>query len=331
MSEDEDIDFEELAKEKYGDKVTGLEEDQFERLEELFYEKHEKFGDERLALTSAIGSFNFEQSSGGEEVTIYVVGSDGPRNFQGDTLFCYGVLDPEGEEETPGRIAIIAPDGSVDQSLLDIKDMFAEPYQAIKANISYRPAKRVEGAYVGEVGSMGEVFSVDDEDGRSFEERKQFVEDHVSVTQIGTISEGMTTTKEGNDWPEAFGADFKQIPYATVLESAVSGKGARYVFQDDSFIEARDLPPEVRGEDDELGLVAYADPDIMALQSESIVDVYGTITPNSDGQPTLDVFGYYGHYENEVEDRPVADESGSGGSSSGSTEVTGEAIDERTI
>ena len=321
-------DFKSLAKEKYGDKLDGLDEDQFERLEQLFHQKYEKFENERLALTSAIGSFNFEQSSGGEEVTIYAVGSDGPRNFQGPTLFCYGVIDPE--DDVAGRVSVIVPQDKVDQDLEDIRDMFAEPFQAITANVSYRPAKGVEGAYVAEVGSMGQVFRVDEDPALSYEERQEKVMDHVPVTEIGNISEGLTATKEGNNWAAAFGADFKVIPYATILESAVSGKGARYVFQDDSFIEARDLPPEVRGEDDELGLVGYGDPNVMALESESIVDVFGTITPNSDGQPTMDVFGYDGHYETQAEINTSSSDD-SGGSDDGGSAATGEAIDERTI
>ena len=322
----DEVDFKSLAQEKYGDKIDGLDDDQFERLEQLFHDKYEKFEDERLALTSAIGSFNFEQSSGGEEVTVYTVGCDGPRNFQGQTLFCYGVIDPE--NDAPGRISIIVPEDSVDKPLSEIKEMFSEPFSSIKANISFRPAKGFEGGYVGEVGSMGSVFSENEDDERSFEERQQFVMDHVETTQIGNISEGMTTTKEGNNWAAAFGADFKVIPYATILEAAVSGKGARYVFQDDSFIEARDLPPEVRGDDDELGLVGYGDPEIMSLNQESIVDAFGTITPNSDGQPTMDIFGFYGHY---VDEKQVDPATGSESSSGGSSEPSGEAIEERTI
>ena len=326
---DGDSDFEELAKEKYADRVDGLDDEQFDRLESLYQEKFEKFGDEKLALTSAFGSFNFEQSSGGEEVTLYSVGCDGPRNFQGPTLFCYGVIDPE--DDAPGRIAIIVPENKVEQDLNEIKEMFSEPYNAVKANISFRPAKGVKGAYVGEVGSMGDIFELKEDDERDFEERQEFVKDHIDVVQIGSINEGMSATKD-NGWPAAFGADFKLIPYATILESAVSGKGARYVLQDDSFIEARDLPPEVRGDDDELGLVSFGDPDVMSLKNESIVDVFGTITPNSDGQPTMDILGYYGHYENEVEVDPAVESSGGSGGSGGSeTEVSGEAIDERTI
>jgi len=324
--ETDDVDFRELAKEKYGDKITGLEQERFDKLESLFYEKLDKFGNERLALTSAIGSFNFQESSGGEEQTIYTVGVDGHRNFQGPTLFCYGILDPADGEKSPGRVAIIVPESEVDDPE-GVNDMFSEPFQALTGNISTRPAKRVEGAYVGEVGARGDVFSVKDDDKRDFEERQEFVNDHVPTTQIANVSEGLSVTKDSG-YAEAFGADFKKIPYATILESAVSEKAARFVLQDDSFIEARDLPPEVRGDDDELGLVAYGDSDFMALDSESIVDTFGTITANQEGQPTMDLFGYYGHYENEAEvNTSGSDDSGS----SSDTEATGEAIDERTI
>lgn len=329
MSEEDEVDFHELAKEKYGEKVTDLGEEKFERLEKLFHEKLEKFGNERLALTSAIGSFNFQESSGGSEETIYTVGVDGPRNFQGPTLFLYGILDPADENQSPGRIAIIAPTSDLDDPD-GVKDIFSEPFQEVSANISTRAAKGVESAYVGELGTMGGgAFTVTETPEREFEERQEFVMGHLDEVQIGHMSEGLSATKDSG-FAESFGADIKVIPYATILESAVSGKGARYVLQDDSFIEASDLPPEVRGEDNELGLVAYGDPDFMALDSESIVDVFGTITPNSEGQPTMDIFGYYGHYEQEAEiNRSGSSSGGSAGDSD--TTVTGDAVDERTI
>lgn len=324
--DEKDISFQTLAEEKYGEKITALEPDAYDRLEGLFYEKLDKFGNERLALTSAIGSFNFEQSSGGEQVELYTVGASRIRSFQGPTVFGYGVLVPE--DGTPGRISIIIPESSIDSSLEEVKEMFNDPFKRVSANISYRPAKGVEGGYVGEIGGMSSVFDEVEDEERTFDEAQEFVNSHVSNTRIADISQGLSKTKDGSNWAAAFGVDFKRIEFATILESAVSEKGARYVLQDDSFIEASDLPPEVRGEDDELGLVAYADPDYMALDSESIVDVYGTITPNSDGQPTMDVFGYFGHYEQEA---TINRSSSSNGSSGSDTKVTGDAVDERTI
>ena len=329
MSEEDEVDFRELAEEKYGEKVTELGEERFERLEELFHEKLDKFGNERLALTSAIGSFNFEESSGGEKQTIYTVGVDGPRNFQGPTLFLYGILDPADPEQTPGRIAIIAPTSDLDDHEA-VKETFSEPFQEVSANISTRAAKGVAGAYVGELGSMGGgAFTVNEDPDRDFEERQEFVMDHLDEVKIGHVSEGLSATKDSG-FAESFGADIKVIPYATILESAVSEKAARYVLQDDSFIEASDLPPEVRGEDNELGLVGYGDSDFMALDTESIVDVFGTITPNQSGQPTIDIFGYHGHYEQEAEINRSGSSSG-GSAEESDTTVTGEAVDERTI
>lgn len=326
----DDVDFRQLAKEKYGDKITQLQEEQVERLEELFHEKMDKFGNERLALTSAIGSFNFEESAGGQEELIYTVGVDGPRKFSGQTLFCYGVLDPEGEDSTPGRVAIVVPCSDVENPD-QVKEWFSEPFNALTGNISTSPAKGVRGAYTAEIGSMGDVFSVAEDDPRDFEERREFVMDHVEESKIAEISNGMSELKDSG-YAQAFGADFKVISYATILEAAVSDKASRYVFQDDSFIEARDLPPEVRGEDDELGLVGFGDPDVMALDTESIVDVFGTITPSSEGQPRIDIFGYYGHHTNEKEVNTSSGSSDTGGSDgSSSSSATGEAVEERTI
>lgn len=322
----DDVDFRELAEEKYGDQLDDLTEEQIDRLEKLFEKKLEKYGKERLALTSAIGSFNFEESAGGERETVYTVGVSGPRNFQGPTLFCYGIIDPE--DGDPKRIAIIVPESDIKRPLSEIKELFTGGFQEITANISYSVADGYQNAYKGELGAQSEVFETVDEPERSDEEIRELVHEVVPKTKISEVSSGLTELKP-DGWPVAFGADYKMIQDATILEAAVSGKGARYVFQDDSFLTASQLPPEVRGSDNEIGLVGFGDPEVMALDTESIVDVFGTIKPNDEGQPMVDIFGYYGHYEQEKEVNTSSSNESSNGS--GGSNVSSEAVDERTI
>lgn len=329
MTQDDDVEFRELASDKYGDRLENLSEDEVDSLEQTFLEKYEKFGDEKLALTSAIGSYNFEQNKGdSEEVLIYAVGFEMAENFQGGTLLCYGVLD---DGDRSGRIVALAKRDEIDQSIDDLKEMWSDAFAPIRATLDIRSTD-IDTTFVGEIATMGKkVFERDDEVEKSLEERRRFVNDHVPTTEIRHISDELTTLQTDSDFAAEFGVDFKRLEYATVLESNI-GKSARYILQDDSFLEASELTPEVRGEDNEVGLEAWANLDIMTVETESIADVYGTITPNQEGMLRMSVYGYDGHYINDADIDPVDDsQSGASGGSSDESSASGQAIDERTI
>lgn len=328
----QDADFEQLVTEKYGDRVEELTDEGLKELEETFESKFEKFGDEKLALTSAIGSFNFDRNKGdSEEVLIYSVGTDYSEQFQGGTLFCYGVLDGE---ERSGRIVVLVKGNDTDSSPKELREMWNEMFTPIEASLDIRETD-VLGTYVGEITTMdGDIFSAVDSPERSPTEIEEFVHEHVPTTEVSSISEGLTQTQTDNPFPVEFGVDFKRLEYATVLESNI-GNSARYILQDDSFLEASELDVEVRGEDNEVGLEAYADREVMTVETESIADVYGMITPTQSGQVNMDIIGYDGHYVNEADVDPVDDSGGSSQQdrSSGGSEssASSQAIDERTI
>ena len=324
----EDVDFLALMSEKYGDRMDELDDEQLARLNETFNKKMQKFGDERLALTSTIGSFNFEQNAGdSEEVTIYAVGSEGPRPFNGQTLFCFGVV--EKEDGSSGRIVVLVNENDTDKSFSELKELFGDIYNPITAYIDVRESQKVPGTYIGEIATNSEVFKEKEGEDRSAEEIQEFVNDHVPTAQISTIGTDMSMTKSGSHYAESFGVDFKRLEYATVLESNI-GKSARYIFQDDSFLEASELSPDVRGDDNEVGLVSWADAET-ALGTESIVDAYGSITPSADGQPTMRLYGFNAHYVNEVSVSSPTESGGSTNSDDSSSSVSSQAIDERTI
>lgn len=326
-----DVDFDELASEKYGDRVEALDDESYENLRETFESKYEKFGDEKLALTSAIGSFNFEQNKGdSEEVLLYAVGTDYSEQFQGGTLFCYGVLDSENRS---GRIVVLVKGDDSNRSTDELREMFNESFAPIRANLDVR-ATDIQGTFVGEVVTMdGNVFKPEESPERGPEEIETFVHDHVPKTEISNVSEGLTQTQADNPFPMEFGVDFRRLEYATVLESSI-GKSARYILQDDSFLEASELDGVVRGEDNEVGLEAYADREVMTVETESIADIFGMITPTQNGQVNMDIIGYDGHYVNEADVDPVderSQQSGQNGGSGSDSAASSQAIDERTI
>lgn len=332
--------FVELATEKYGSKYEGLDDEAADELFSRFEDKYETFGDKNLALTAAVGSFNFDQNMDGStgEVDIIACGSNGPRPF-GDTpaLFCYGVAIPE--DDKPGRIVIIVNQEDVSASLDDIAKMF-KPYSPVTAQINFREGGKVVGihegsnAYIGEIGSTDAPFETRDSD-RSQEEREELVKDHVPSAKIANVSENFSL--QDNGYTANFGLDFKRIDNAVVLEARISSNAARYVFQDDSFLEPEELSPDVRGDDNDIGLAAWAEPNVADFGQESIVDVFGTISPSDDGQTTMRVYGAAPAAEGSINPVEVPDEDDSGGSESSgssggeSSQASGEPVEERTI
>ena len=334
-------DFDDLAEEKYGDKFTSLTDDAADDLYERYEEKYETFGDEKLALTAAVGSFNFDENMEGSsgEVDIIGVGTNGPRPFgDGPALFCYGIVIPE--DGKAGRIVIIVNHDDVEGDLENYVDYF-RPYEAINAEISHRSSDKVSGvhegseAYIGEIpNSTTDPFELRDTD-RTEEEREELVKDHVDAMSVADVSESLSLRDNG--YTAAFGLDFKRLDDAVTLNARISANGARYVFQDDSFLDPEELSPEVRGEDNDIGLVAWCEPNQATFDQESIVDVYGTVTPNDEGHITMRMYGATEAVEGSIIPAEApADTSSSGSSSSqssdsGSSGESAEAVEERKI
>lgn len=332
--------FEQLASEKYGDKFDSLTDEAVESLFEKFEEKFDTFGDEKLALTAAVGSFNFDQNMEGssESVDIIAVGSNGPRPFgEEDALFCYGIAIPDSGKV--GRCVVLVNESDVSEPLADLTDYFV-PYESIEADVNIREASKVTGihegssAYIAEVGRSNDPFSLRDSD-RSKDEREELVRDHVEEASIAEISEYFSLRDNG--YTANFGLDFKRIDAAVVLNARISAKGARYVFQDDSFLDAEELSPEVRGEDNDIGLVSWCEPHQATFDEESVVDVFGTITPNDDGHVTMRMFGATETMEGSIvpAEAPSGESEDSSSSqqssTSGSSGTSSEPVEERTI
>ncbi len=339
--------FTELASEKYGSKFNDLTEDAVDDLFSRFTDKLETFGDETLALTAAVGSYNFEENMDGDSqnTTIIAVGTNGPRPF-GDTdaLFCYGVVNPE--DMKPGRIVVIVNEDDVKDSLLDIARMW-ETYEPVDARVNIRSSGSVSGPteasgnYIGEIGVSDEPFEPGESD-MSREKRIEFVKTHVPSADIATVSESFT--QQDGQYAAAFGLDFKCVENAVVLDARVSSNGGRYVFQDDSFLDPEELSPDVRGDENEIGLMGWAEAHEAQFDQESMVDVFCTISPSNDsGQITSTIYGAAGAKGDESlvnsVDVDVSDSSDSTSQQSQSSESdsgtsgtgSSEPIEDRTI
>ena len=338
--------FDTLAQSKYGEKFEQLDAKARDELFEKFEEKYESFGDESLALTAAVGSFNFDRNMSGatpDSERIVAVGCNGPRPFgDEDSLFCYGVVFPE--DSKPGRIVVIVDESDVDGSLVELAELWT-PFTEIEGEVSLREASQVGGvtegssAYIGEIGRSDSPFEEAEELRWEDEaERKENVMYHIDTVQISDIGDNLTLVGD-NGYPSNFGLDFKCIERSVVLEANVTARGARYVFQDDSFLEPDELPKSVRGDDNDIGLVGWTEPHIAESVGgqESIVDVFGTVTPDDGGHITLGVLGADAHSHNPVEvpEEPQDTGQDSGTStqsrSDSTSQASSEAMEERSI
>jgi hypothetical protein len=272
-------------------------------------------------------------------VDIIGVGTNGPRPFgDGPALFCYGIVIPD--EGKVGRIVIIVNHDDVDEDLENLTDYFT-PYEPVQAEISHRSSDKVSGIHAGSEAYIGEIpNSTTDpfelrESERSEEEREELVKDHVEEMSVADISSHLSLRDDG--YTAAFGLDFKRLDDAVVLNARISANGARYVFQDDSFLDPEELSPEVRGEDNDIGLVAWCEPNQATFDQESIIDAYGTVTPNDAGHITMRLFGATEAVEGSIvpaeapADTSSSSSSSSGSSSSDSSGTSSDPVEERTI
>lgn len=321
MSEIDDVSFRELASETYGDQFESLDEEDIQALEEIFDEKRSEYDRPILALSATFGEYNVQKKRGGKDVVIYAVGSDGPRTFRGETLFAYGVY--AGGDDPAGRVVVIIPQENIDQPLTDIQEVFNNTYKPVQANLSVRPAQNVAGTYVAEIGAPGTEFEIVEDD-RNQQEREEFIRSHVPTITIAESVEKMSLVSPESGFAEDFGVDFKLIQDVNALIASISSKASRYVFQDASFMSPDFLDAEIRGDEDEIGLVSYARPEVMAVEEGSIADVFGIVTPNQDGQMIMNAVGY-----DPIQVQEAAIPAPTSDDSSGNT--SSDSIDERTI
>lgn len=323
--------FLELAAEQHGDRFTALPDTEKQDLYERYAEKMDTFGDPEIALTAALGSYNFDSMMEGELETVQFVsvGVNGPRPFgDEDALFVYGVVNLE--ERTDGRVVIIVNESDVSEPLDSLAEMFA-PYEPIEAELSIREADVVDGPHPASSGYVAEIptgasespFETTETDIGS-QSLSEYVDGHVPTVEIADVGSVMSTMD--GDYSADFGLDFFKIENAYVADARISEAAGRYTFQDSSFMEPEELDSSVRGEDEEIGLGSWADPSVATFGRESAGDVFGSITPSDDGQLELRLYGIDG-----VSIQPIKQDVSSTDTSDGSASASGDTIDDTTI
>jgi len=314
----------------FAERVKDEDNVTLEEVRQWYEDKLDEYGSEKLAQITVQSEFNSWVNSGADsEVRMITIGAqDDPFN-NGNVFVGYALCIPE---NSPVRLGAVM----FDREEMDPEPYmgyFYEPFQPIKGDFDIRDAQKPVGsnAYTLNAVPSTHVEKFDAEKDR--EERKEMVLDFVPEAVISEIGDHLSLTND-RGFAAGFGVDLRVIRDAYVHEARVGDNGARLVLQDDSFVDARDLGKDVRGEDGDAGLNAFIDPEMVDFDDGSILDVYGSITPNQDGKVTMSIYGVEGVHKTERDDPNTnsgssgSEESASrGGSSSGGAG----ADEERTI
>jgi hypothetical protein len=338
MSDSEDRkSLEEVVIDRFDEnKLRGIPDDELEDLREQYAEIYEQVGREGMAFAKVFSDYNFDKHVANSDIVrVNAIGANGPRPFGGqDALFLYGAAVPE-DEQMGAVVILILEEDTEEYTLTELSEMFSEFGEPFDIDLDIRPADVVADAYIGEIpegSTAGDVIErADPEDVSSEGERVNRIKQVTEEADIIHIGSNLSMQDEG--YPADFGVDLKRIEPCSITSSQVSAKGSRYELQDDSFLNAEQALDEsiIGTEDKAAGLVGWAEPQVMALETGSMLDsLYGTVDVNDEGRVEISIVGYN---PEAVEEATVpADTDDSGGSGSGSTtSASGEAVEERTI
>jgi hypothetical protein len=326
MTDSDETDYQ-WVEDTFADRVENEDGVTLDDVKAWYDKKLEEYEDERLVKTTVQAEFNswINTQADGEVQMITIGGSDDPFN-NGEVFVGYALCIPEDDPVKLGAVVFDSKTVDMDDS---VRDMFYEPYTPGKGEFDIRNAQAPVGdnAYRLDAVETTEVTRFEPE--KDLDERRDMVLDFVDDAKIADIGDHLSLTDD-RGFAATFGVDMRRIPEAYVHEARI-GKAARLVVQDDSFVDARDLGKDVRGDDEEAGLVAFADTGLVDFDTGSIVDLYGALTPNQDGQVTMDVIGVDPVRAVEREDDDGDDSSSASKEESAGGSSSAGADEERTI
>jgi hypothetical protein len=317
------------------EKLQALSQEGLETVREKYREALEEYDEEMFAAADAFREFNFENYVASASVVDFVtIGANGPRPFGGqDAIFLYGAAVPDGDPMGTG-VLLIAEEDVQDVTLEELVDQFTQAGKPFELDLSCRSADNVSDAYILEIpedSSASECIEEPDPSDVPPEgdriDRIRAVTDEADILNIGS---NLSLTDE-NGYPADFGVDIKRVEPVSITSSQVTTGGARYEMQDDSFLDAEmELDETITGtEDKSAGLVGWATPNLMAIDTGSMCEsVYGTVKTNNDGQVQMSIVGYEPKNVTQAEIRDTSSTSSDSGSSDN---ASGDSIEDRTI
>lgn len=317
------------VEETFGERVEQEDELALDDVRQWHEQNLEEYDDEAMAEVTTLSDWNEHVSMAPDgEVEMIVIGGDDDPFNNGQVFSGYALCIPEDDPVRLGAIRFETENVDLDE----VREFFYEPFRAVTGEFDIRDAEKPVGSNAYRLDAVTSTTLEAADSDKTREERKEMVDDFVPEAKIASIGDSLSLTNE-NGFAAAMGVDMRRIPGAFIHETRVGDDSARLIVQDNSFVDARDLGKDVRGDEEEAGLVCWTDPDVLrreegVLTESTIGDLYGSITPNQDGHVTMNLFGIdvtSGQYREEQED------TGSSGQEEAVSSGAGGADEERTI
>lgn len=287
-------------------------------------DKEAEYDEEGMVQVSVMGEFNkFVNTQPDGEVELYTIGFNDDVYNNGEVFHGYGLIFPPEGQAGLGVIQFEEQDLDFRG---EVEHYFMDPFTPVRGEFDIRSAEKVSGAYRLDAVAATELEEYEPEHDPTVDDRRERVDEHIEKAEIRNIGDQLSLLD--GEYPADNGVDMRRIEYATVLETRVGKQQARYVVQDNSYLEARELPDDVRGDEEENGLVCWMDTDIADFGVDSIVDLYGYTSVRSDtAQISFQVVGV------NVRDRKELQTSNGGESeqSASTDDSVGGAAESRTI
>lgn len=340
MSEPE-IGFMEAAVQAFPeDRINNLSEEDLQNLKEKYREQLDEYENPIKAITVARRNLTVEKNAGADYERVYTIGLNGPRPFgDNDAIFLYGVLNPE--DEPLGKVVIIVEEDDV-ESFDTAIDLFGEVGNPVDAYISYRSADVVPDSYVANIDIQPdgdhEVFESPDPDDvdLSDERRHEVIINETEEAEIFNIGESLSLRDD--DYLADFGLDIRRIEMASVASRNITDSAARYVMQDNSFVEPDQLTANAVADED-AGVETWAESH-NPVEPDPMARAFVAVDRNDEGRITFRLYGFDEYHEQgfydlseipEDEISSSSDDDDGSNDDSGYSGTDGQPVEERTI
>lgn len=283
------------------EKIEKIEENAMEEMDD------ERKVDTAIAMMSGEDLREKRVGSSGEpmELDILSIGHRGVWNDWGsddvDTVMSHAIIHgPLGEGGQEKAAKAILFNGKDEMDLMDVQDKF-HALNELSATYEVEEAWNVDGiyrCYATDQTELTETDIPDLPDGRDAKNdllRRMFPD--VELADLAEGMQGLSSFDPESGYTNDFGADIKRFR-GTVVDYYIPDdrRFGLYTLMDDSVvpedIEDTRIVDDGGNSNSVPGLTVWAEPDYhIRYGNQSVLDVYGVISTNNDGQVTMDAAG----------------------------------------
>lgn len=286
------------------EKVSQENEIELERVREEFKERYEELESRSEGVSSDdIEKFALRQvrtwatkfsRTPSEEIQMLTIGGSVRETSNGDMFFGTALVD-----EAPGQDGSMTKLGAV--RIFD-EELASEIYSAFS-----EVGNVVTGEFTVSEGDLTNHVQVSDTDDTTFEvtqpdDRSALIDEireHVPEVSIDSIADNLTATTRSDDGNRyTVSSDIRRIEADVVDGYKNPGRGfGIYTVRDETVFDEQDVVESDVFNQDEAdenaipGMTIWTDPHDMEYGSESVVEFFGTLTKNDDGEVTMNADG----------------------------------------